>query len=144
MGRRCPHGCGARAKEAAGRFRSGAADRGAAGTAPGLGSHGTDGRDRSRRRVPRGGLARVELLGGRGVLVFIAALVFAGSNAVGYMTTGGYIQNYATNPNGPIGLERGPVLWAVAGSAGTWLPPPPCARAGSGPPRRRRPPHPRG
>ncbi|MGZ0711508.1 MFS transporter (plasmid) [Coraliomargarita sp. W4R53] len=55
------------------------------------------------------------------LLVIIAALVFAGNNAVGYMTTGGYIQNYATNPDGPVGLERGPVLWAVAASAVTWL-----------------------
>lgn len=54
-------------------------------------------------------------------LVIIAAFVFAGTNAVGYMTTGGYIQNYATNPNGPIGLQRGPVLWAVAASGATWL-----------------------
>ena len=63
----------------------------------------------------------VQLFRRHALLVLIAALVFAGSNAVGYMTTGGYIQNYATNPNGPIGLERGPVLWAVAGSAVTWL-----------------------
>ncbi|WP_085371036.1 MFS transporter [Leifsonia sp. NCR5] len=55
------------------------------------------------------------------LLVVIAALIFAGNNAVGYMTTGGYIQNYATNPDGPIGLDRGPVLWAVTGSAVTWL-----------------------
>ncbi|MBW9121545.1 MHS family MFS transporter [Microbacterium trichothecenolyticum] len=55
------------------------------------------------------------------LLVIIAALVFAGNNAVGYMTTGGYIQGYSTNPEGPLGLERGPVLWAVAGSAVTWL-----------------------
>lgn len=55
------------------------------------------------------------------LLVILAALMFAGNNAVGYMTTGGYIQNYATNPQGPIGLARGPVLWAVAGSAVTWL-----------------------
>lgn len=55
------------------------------------------------------------------LLVLIAALVFAGNNAVGYMTTGGYIQGYSTNPDGPIGLERGPVLWAVTGSAVTWL-----------------------
>ncbi|TPW78256.1 MFS transporter [Schumannella sp. 10F1B-5-1] len=55
------------------------------------------------------------------VLVIVAAFVFAGNNAVGYMTTGGYIQNYATNPDGPLGFERGPVLWAVAGSAVTWL-----------------------
>jgi MFS family permease len=55
------------------------------------------------------------------VLVIVAALVFAGNNAVGYMTTGGYIQNYSTNPEGPLGLDRGPVLWAVTGSAVTWL-----------------------
>jgi len=55
------------------------------------------------------------------LLVVIAALVFAGNNAIGYMTTGGYIQGYATSPEGPIGLERGPVLWAVTASAVTWL-----------------------
>ena len=55
------------------------------------------------------------------LLVIIAALVFAGNNAVGYMTTGGYIQGYATNPEGALKLDRGPVLWAVAGSAVTWL-----------------------
>ena len=55
------------------------------------------------------------------LLVIIAAFVFAGNNAVGYMTTGGYIQGYATNPDGPLALDRGPVLWAVAGSAVTWL-----------------------
>ncbi len=54
-------------------------------------------------------------------LVIIAALVFAGNNAVGYMTTGGYIQGYSTDPDGPLALERGPVLWAVTGSAVTWL-----------------------
>lgn len=55
------------------------------------------------------------------VLVLVAALVFAGNNAVGYMTTGGYIQNYSTDPEGPLALDRGPVLWAVTGSAVTWL-----------------------
>jgi MFS family permease len=54
-------------------------------------------------------------------LVFLAALVFVGDNAVGYMTTGGYIQGYATNPEGPLGFERGPVLWAVAASSISWL-----------------------
>ena len=63
----------------------------------------------------------VQLFRKHPLLVLIAALVFAGNNAVGYMTTGGYIQGYATNPEGPLGLERGPVLWAVAGSAVTWL-----------------------
>lgn len=54
-------------------------------------------------------------------LVLTAALVFAGNGTVGYMTTGGYIQNYTTNPNGPIGLARGDVLNAVTLSAVTWM-----------------------
>lgn len=54
-------------------------------------------------------------------LVFLAALVFVGDNAVGYMTTGGFIQGYATNPEGPLAFDRGAVLWAVAGSAVSWL-----------------------
>lgn len=54
-------------------------------------------------------------------LVIVAALVFAGNNAVGYMTTGGYIQRYASDPAGPVGLDRGPVLWAVTISAVVWL-----------------------
>ena len=63
----------------------------------------------------------IQLFRKHALLVVIAALVFAGNNAVGYMTTGGYIQGYTTNPEGPLALERGPVLWAVAGSAVTWL-----------------------
>ncbi|GAB3119795.1 MFS transporter [Glaciibacter psychrotolerans] len=55
------------------------------------------------------------------LLVLLAALTFAGNNAAGYMTTGGYIQNYATNPDGLVGMERTPVLLAVAGSAVVWL-----------------------
>lgn len=54
-------------------------------------------------------------------LVMLAAFVFVGNNAVGYMTTGGYLQNYATNPDGPLGFDRGPVLWAVTASAVNWL-----------------------
>ncbi|MDN6667359.1 MAG: MHS family MFS transporter [Brevibacterium sp.] len=55
------------------------------------------------------------------LLVILASLVFVGNNAAGYMTTGGYIQNYATDPDGPLGLDRGPVLWAVSASAVSWL-----------------------
>jgi MFS family permease len=54
-------------------------------------------------------------------LVIVAALVFAGNNAVGYMTTGGYIQRYASDPEGPVGLDQGAVLWAVTISAVVWL-----------------------
>lgn len=54
-------------------------------------------------------------------LVIVAALVFAGNGTVGYMTTGGYIQSYATDPDGPVGLARGDVLNAVTLSAVTWM-----------------------
>lgn len=63
----------------------------------------------------------VQLFRKHALLVILAALVFAGNNAVGYMTTGGYVQGYATNPEGPIGLERGPVLWAAAAASVVWL-----------------------
>ena len=54
-------------------------------------------------------------------LVVIAALVFAGNNAAGYMTTGGFFQAYTTDPEGPVGLERTDVLIAVAFGAAVWL-----------------------
>ncbi|MBN9178641.1 MAG: MHS family MFS transporter [Microbacterium sp.] len=63
----------------------------------------------------------VQLFRKHALLVIIAALVFAGNNAVGYMTTGGYIQRYATDPKGPIGLATADVLGAVTLSAITWL-----------------------
>ncbi|MCC4248372.1 MULTISPECIES: MFS transporter [Microbacterium] len=63
----------------------------------------------------------VQLFRKHWALVIIAAFVFAGNNAAGYMSTGGYIQNYATNPAGPLGLDRGPVLWAVTGASVGWL-----------------------
>ena len=53
-------------------------------------------------------------------LVVVAALVFAGNGTVGYMTTGGYIQRYATDPDGLVALDRGDVLNAVTVSAVTW------------------------
>lgn len=68
------------------------------------------------RKAPIGVLFRKH-----GVLVIFAALIFAGNNAAGYMTTGGFIQSYATDPEGPLAFERGPVLLAVTGSAVTWL-----------------------
>lgn len=63
----------------------------------------------------------VQLFRKHALLVLIAALVFAGNNAVGYMTTGGYIQRYATNPDGPIALATADVLGAVTLSAVSWL-----------------------
>jgi MFS family permease len=63
----------------------------------------------------------VQLLRRHALLVLIAALVFAGNNAVGYMTTGGFIQGYATNPDGALKMDPTPVFWAVAISGLTWL-----------------------
>lgn len=53
-------------------------------------------------------------------LVLTGALVFAGNGTVGYMTTGGYIQNYATNPDG-LAMDRGAILTAVTVSAASWM-----------------------
>jgi MFS family permease len=63
----------------------------------------------------------VQLFRHHALLVVIAALVFAGNNAVGYMTTGGYIQRYATDPAGPVGFTTADVLGAVTLSAVSWL-----------------------
>lgn len=51
-------------------------------------------------------------------LVLMASLLFAANGTVGYMTTGGYIQNYAT---GALGLDRGDILLAVTVSGFTWI-----------------------
>lgn len=54
-------------------------------------------------------------------LVILCALIFAGNNAAGYMTTGGFITSYATDPSGPVGLDRTSVLLVVTASAALWL-----------------------
>ncbi|PZG16948.1 MFS transporter, partial [Spongiactinospora gelatinilytica] len=51
-------------------------------------------------------------------LVIVGALLFAANNAVGYMTTGGYIQSYAVKT---LHLDRTAVLAAVMISAVGWL-----------------------
>jgi MFS family permease len=73
------------------------------------------------KRKERSRMPAVQLFRKHWLLVILAALTFAGNNAAGYMTTGGYIQNYATDPDGFVGLERTPVLLAVTGSAVVWL-----------------------
>ncbi|WP_432502878.1 MFS transporter [Kineococcus arenarius] len=70
----------------------------------------------ARTRVPL-----VRLFHKHALLVLLAALTFAGNNAAGYMTTGGFIQNYSTNPDGPLGMDRTSVLLAVLFSAVVWL-----------------------
>ena len=53
--------------------------------------------------------------------VLLAAVVFSGTTAVGYMTTGGFIQNYTTDPAGLLRMERTPILLVVTFSALVWL-----------------------
>ena len=63
----------------------------------------------------------VELMKNHWKLVVLAALVFAGNSAAGYMTTGGFILNYSTNPEGSLAMDRTDVLLAVSGSAAVWF-----------------------
>lgn len=51
-------------------------------------------------------------------LVLMGSLLFAANGTVGYMTTGGYIQNYSVKE---LGLDRGDVLLAVTASGFTWM-----------------------
>jgi MFS family permease len=53
------------------------------------------------------------------LLVILAALVFAGNNAAGYMATGGFIPSYATSD--AVGLERTDVLLAITFAAAMWF-----------------------
>ncbi|WP_138415142.1 MFS transporter [Sinomonas gamaensis] len=51
-------------------------------------------------------------------LVILAALVFVGNNAAGYMTTGGFIQGYAT---GKLKMDATAVLVATTVGAAMWF-----------------------
>ncbi|WP_395403458.1 MFS transporter [Arthrobacter sp. UC242_113] len=61
----------------------------------------------------------VELFRRHGLLVIVAALIFAGNNAAGYMATGGFIPSYASSP--AVGHGRTDVLVAIAYGAAVWL-----------------------
>ena len=61
----------------------------------------------------------VELFRRHWHLVVLAALVFVGNNAVGYMSTGGFIPAYATSE--AVGLSRTDVLVAMTVAATVWL-----------------------
>ncbi|MDJ1370506.1 MFS transporter [Gulosibacter molinativorax] len=58
-----------------------------------------------------------------GVVVLLCALVFMGNNAVGYMTTGGYVQGLASRPidQGGFGFDPVGVQLANLGGAVSWL-----------------------
>lgn len=63
------------------------------------------------------------LFAGHAKLVILAALVFAGNSAVGYMVTGGFVQGLASRPidEGGLGFDRTAVQLAVLGGAAMWL-----------------------
>jgi MFS family permease len=61
----------------------------------------------------------VKVLRRYGHLVILGALVFAGNSAAGYMTTGGFIQGYATSPE--IGMDKTDVLLAITFGSACWF-----------------------
>ena len=61
----------------------------------------------------------VELFRKHWLLVILAALVFAGNNAAGYMATGGFIPSYATSE--AVGMERTDVLLAITFASAMWF-----------------------
>jgi len=67
----------------------------------------------------RSRLPLLDLLKRYWYLVIIGALVFVGNNAPGYMTTGGFVQKYATGPE--IGLGKTEVLVAVMFGSACWF-----------------------
>ncbi|WP_344415135.1 MFS transporter [Amycolatopsis minnesotensis] len=71
-----------------------------------------------RRTRARSSIPLVPLFRHHWRLVVVGALVFAANNAVGYMTTGGYVQSYAVKS---LHLDRSTVLIAVMVSAVAWL-----------------------
>src|SRR5699024_11985807 len=52
-------------------------------------------------------------------LVVVAALIFAGNNASGYMTTGGFVTKYATTDG--VGFSQTDVLLAITFGSFVWL-----------------------
>ncbi|MBL3699195.1 MFS transporter [Leucobacter luti] len=67
---------------------------------------------KSRSRMPL-----VELFRKHWWLVLLAALTFAGNNAAGYMSTGGYVLSYATTVHG---MDRSAVLACVTLASAVW------------------------
>ena len=60
-----------------------------------------------------------ELFGQYKTVVFTSALLIAGTTALGYMTAGGFIQSFTTNPNG-LNLDRPTIMGLVSISALIW------------------------
>lgn len=62
-----------------------------------------------------------ELFKNHFLILILASLLLAGTQAVGYMTTGGFIQNYATDPNGSIHMPRTTLLSIMTAIAVIWV-----------------------
>ena len=62
-----------------------------------------------------------ELFKNHFLILILASLLLAGTQAVGYMTTGGFIQNYATDPNGPIQMPRTVLLSIMTCISVIWV-----------------------
>ena len=67
---------------------------------------------KARSRMPL-----VELMKKHWLLVILAALTFAGNNAAGYMSTGGYVLSYATTVHS---MDRTAVLLCVSAASAVW------------------------
>ncbi|GAA2184151.1 MFS transporter [Brooklawnia cerclae] len=66
----------------------------------------------------------VVVFGKYGWLVVLCAFLFAGNNASGYMTAGGFLQSYATRPldaGGLLGMNRTLVFGFVMIASAVWL-----------------------
>ena len=70
-----------------------------------------------RESKARSKMPLVELLKKHWWLVILAALTFAGNNAAGYMSTGGYVLSYATTVHG---MDRTQILWCVTLASAIW------------------------
>lgn len=62
-----------------------------------------------------------ELFKNHFLILILASFLLAGTQAIGYMTTGGFIQNYATDPNGPIQMARTTLLSIMTSIAVVWV-----------------------
>ncbi|MFD7136278.1 MFS transporter [Streptomyces sp. NPDC059894] len=65
----------------------------------------------------------VQLVKKHWALVLLAALTYAGNNACGYITTGGFVQGYVTTPldeGGAVGIENTTILIIIALVAGVY------------------------
>ncbi|MFH0411380.1 MFS transporter [Corynebacterium sp. L4756] len=72
-----------------------------------------------RKEQPKAPVA--ELFKKHWALILAAAVLFAGSNASGYIATGGFITAYSTNPEGPIGFDRTTAMLCISCAALVWF-----------------------